>query len=27
QRPAHFGVVQPHSVQRKVDWILAMRKA
>ena len=24
QRPAHFGVVQPHSVQRKFDWTLAM---
>jgi hypothetical protein len=27
QRPTHLGLVQPHSVQRKVETGLAMRQA
>jgi hypothetical protein len=27
QRPAHFGLVQPHSVQRNVVWTRAMPTA
>jgi len=27
QRPAHFGLVQLHSVQRNVDWIRAIPPA
>ncbi len=25
QRPTHFGVVHPHSEQRYVEWVRAMR--